>query len=139
MNSAIDKNLYQKVKEDAKKKFKRFPSAYASMWIQKEYQRRGGEYNTPKKINNNLGRWREEKWIQVLPYLNENKEVICGSSNKNTKVCRPLIRIDKDTPPTLPELIQKHGKENIRKLAIMKNNDMKGRVMWKFMKFIKSQ
>jgi hypothetical protein len=68
MNSAIDKNLYQKVKEDAKKKFKRFPSAYASMWIQKEYQRRGGEYNTPKKINNNLGRWREEKWIQVLPY-----------------------------------------------------------------------
>jgi hypothetical protein len=70
MDKAINKDLYLEVKEDAKKKFKRFPSAYASMWIQKEYQKRGGEYKDKKK-SNNLKRWREEQWIQILPLLTE--------------------------------------------------------------------
>lgn len=37
----VNKNLYNKVKEEAKLKFKRWPSAYASGWLVKEYKRRG--------------------------------------------------------------------------------------------------
>jgi hypothetical protein len=39
-----DPELYARVKAEAKKKFDRFPSAYASSWIVKEYKSRGGKY-----------------------------------------------------------------------------------------------
>jgi len=39
-----NKKLYEKVKTEAKKKYKIFPSAYASGWIVQEYKRRGGKY-----------------------------------------------------------------------------------------------
>jgi hypothetical protein len=39
-----DPALYSRVKSEAKKKFDRFPSAYASSWIVKTYKDRGGGY-----------------------------------------------------------------------------------------------
>ncbi len=36
--------LYAKVKAEAKKKYKVWPSAYASSWLVKEYKKRGGGY-----------------------------------------------------------------------------------------------
>lgn len=36
--------LYSQVKSEAKAKFDRFPSAYASAWIVKTYKSRGGGY-----------------------------------------------------------------------------------------------
>ena len=36
--------LYAKVKAEAKRKFKVWPSAYGSGWLVKEYKRRGGTY-----------------------------------------------------------------------------------------------
>ena len=39
-----NKALYARVKAEAKKKYKVWPSAYASAWLTKEYQRRGGTY-----------------------------------------------------------------------------------------------
>ena len=45
-NSPKPKNkaLYARVKAEAKRKYKVWPSAYASGWLTKEYQRRGGTY-----------------------------------------------------------------------------------------------
>lgn len=40
-----NKKLYSRVKSEAKKKFDRFPSAYASAWIVREYKKRGGGYS----------------------------------------------------------------------------------------------
>lgn len=40
----LNKQLYSRVKGEAKKKFKAFPSAYASAWIVREYKKRGGKY-----------------------------------------------------------------------------------------------
>ena len=39
-----NKALYAKVKAEAKRKFDVWPSAYASGWLTKEYQKRGGTY-----------------------------------------------------------------------------------------------
>ena len=39
-----NKALYNRVKAEAKKKYKVWPSAYASGWLTKEYKRRGGKY-----------------------------------------------------------------------------------------------
>lgn len=133
MDNATNKPLYRAVLNDARRTFKRFPSMYASMWIQKEYKKRGGEYLTPKtKAKDRTGgkRWLDEKWVQILPYL-KGQEVKCGSDNKDSKACRPLVRKSKDTPPTLPELIKEFGETKVKHLATKKNKDMEGRLNWK--------
>jgi len=43
-NIPTNKKLYARVKAEAKKKFDRWPSAYASAWLVKEYKKRGGGY-----------------------------------------------------------------------------------------------
>jgi len=43
-----DTKLYNQKKALAKKKFKVWPSAYASSWLVKEYKRRGGKYSGSK-------------------------------------------------------------------------------------------
>lgn len=128
----LDTKLYEKVKNEAKKKFKRFPSIYASSWITREYVKRGGKYNIGKSKNGNSGqqRWFKEKWVQIVPYLTERKIVECGAKNKDPKACRPLKRITKDTPPTMSEIVRKYGKDTVLKLARKKNRDMKGRLSW---------
>lgn len=43
-NKPTNPKLYAQVKAAAKKKFNRWPSAYGSAWLVKEYKRRGGGY-----------------------------------------------------------------------------------------------
>ena len=40
--------LYSRVKAEAKKKFKVWPSAYGSAWLTKTYKARGGKYSGTK-------------------------------------------------------------------------------------------
>lgn len=47
-NVPLDKKLYARVKAEAKRKFKVYPSAYANGWLVKEYKRRGGRYASAK-------------------------------------------------------------------------------------------
>mgnify|MGYP003647758013 CR=1 FL=1 len=138
MENAKNPKLYKSVLEDAKKKFDRFPSAYASMWISKEYVKKGGEYKKKTK-GGQTARWLKEEWIQVLPYLKDGSRIACGSDNKDTKVCRPFKKVDSKTPITIGEILKKNTKESVKKLALKKNKDMKGRVYWKTMKFLPSK
>ena len=43
-NVPTNPSLYSRVKSEAKRKFDRWPSAYGSAWLVKEYKRRGGKY-----------------------------------------------------------------------------------------------
>jgi len=43
-NVPTDKALYNRVKAEAKKKFKVYPSAYANGWLVRTYKKRGGKY-----------------------------------------------------------------------------------------------
>jgi len=101
--------LYNKVKAEAKRKFNVWPSAYASGWVVQEYKRRGGKYvgKKPHK-SHGLGRWFDEKWINVckLP-----KKVACGRPKtslstwkKKYPYCRPSKRVTSATPKTASEL-----------------------------------
>jgi len=97
--------LYKTVKEEAKKKFKVWPSAYASGWMVREYKKRGGGFlGGDKKKDVDLHRWFLEEWINVceLP-----KIVPCGrpkSDLANYPYCRPRKRISAETPTTASEL-----------------------------------
>jgi hypothetical protein len=136
-NNILNPKLYKKAKRKADEVYKRH-SAYKSMYIQSEYKRLGGKYKN-KKPTGGVGRWISEQWVQVLPYLKSNKKIACGSNNKKNKVCRPLKRIDKNTPITIPELLKLHSKKDLIKLAEKKNKNMDGRVFWKSLKFYPSK
>ena len=43
-NTPTNKQLYNRVKAEAKRKFDTWPSAYASAWLVREYKKRGGRY-----------------------------------------------------------------------------------------------
>jgi len=109
-NIPKNKKLYNKVKAEAKRKFKVWPSAYASGWLVKEYKRRGGTYSGKKSSSKGISRWYKEKWINVckLP-----KKVSCGRSKlsatwkKNYPYCRPSKRITSGTPKLASELSKK--------------------------------
>jgi hypothetical protein len=44
--SPSDKELYERVKAEAKRKFDVYPSAVANAWVVAEYKRRGGKYSS---------------------------------------------------------------------------------------------
>jgi hypothetical protein len=118
----INKSLYNKVKAEAKRRFKVWPSAYGSGWLVREYKRRGGKYREgsssrskskikkskrsyrQKSKGKGLTRWFDEKWINIckLP-----KKVSCGRSKslkKNYPYCRPSRRVNSQTPVLASEL-----------------------------------
>lgn len=100
------------------------PSLYRSSYAQKlalkndpEYKKKYEKYLESKKKNekesNGVNRWFREEWVNVREYLKGNK-VECGSDKpEKFPACRPLKRISKDTPITLPELLKKATNEEI--------------------------
>ena len=97
-NEPTNKTLYSRVKSEAKRKFKIFPSAYASAWIVKEYKKRGGTYKGAKSGTTGVARWMKEKWTT-------QDGSPCGSAKfKGVKKCRPTVRVSSKTPVTWKEL-----------------------------------
>ena len=43
-DNVVNKALYSRVKAEAKRKFKVYPSAYANGWLVRTYKARGGKY-----------------------------------------------------------------------------------------------
>jgi len=127
----VDKAKYEKVLSEARSKFERFPSIYASSWIVREYKKRGGRYKGEKTSKSGLNRWFTEEWVQVEAFLKTGKKIECGARNKDGKACRPLERVNERTPSTVAELLKIHSKEKLLRLAKLKEKDMKGRVNWK--------
>lgn len=129
-----NKSLYLKVKNEAKQKFKSYPSLHASSWIIRQYKKRGGKFTKPRSAKQKLqgtSRWYAEKWTDVRVYLETGKYLPCGSSLRKYKACRPLKRISHSTPLTIRELLKIHSRRKLLKLARMKERDMKGRLYWK--------
>ena len=93
-----DKVLYDKVKEEADKVYKK-PSAYKSGYIVKKYKELGGKYGNDNKPKN-LKRWFQEEWSDI--------------GRKDYPVYRPSVRISKKTPLTVKEIDPKQLKEQIK-------------------------
>ena len=128
MDRATDKELYKKAKAIADRKFKEKTSAYKSMFIVKKYEEMGGKFTG--KGTRKLARWREEKWIQVVPFLEKGLVIECGAGSEK-KSCRPTLKKYKDTPLTIGELIKLHGKPKLLEFAKKKKKEMSKRADWK--------
>ena len=130
MSQPINIKLYQQVVKDAKRKFDTWPSAYASMWVQKTYQEKGGKYAATKKQSGGTTQWHAEKWINMNDYL-KGKITPCGMPSGMDKACRPMKRINENTPITAAEVLTKHGKRKTQMLATAKQKDQSGtRINW---------
>ena len=62
-------------------------------------------------------------------YFIDGTKKECGSGS-NPKGCRPTIKIDKNTPITINELIKKHGKKKLLEFAKKKKSNMDKRANW---------
>jgi hypothetical protein len=99
----LNMELYNKVKQEASEKFKAPTGAYRSMWLSREYVKRGGAYDKPKPKHTKLTDWRKEKWVDLNQPKAGGGFEKCGHKNtQNDKypLCRPSKRVNKDTPKT---------------------------------------
>ncbi len=132
--NVINKKLYLQAIKTIYPRYKR-PSLYRSMGLQKEYLRLGGKYKGDKPSTGGDGKtWLSEKWIQVSEFLETGKKIKCGEG-KNSKSCRPTVRVNSKTPITIKELIKLHGKEKLLAFAKKKRANMDLRANWKELKF----
>ena len=116
-----DKELYSRVKSEAKDKFEVWPSAYASGWLTKEYKRRFKENSKNKgkspykgrkpkasieKESKGLKTWFDEKWVDISRENEDGSHPSCGRpggdlNEKNFKKkypkCVPESKADKMT------------------------------------------
>jgi hypothetical protein len=99
--------LYNRIKAQAKRKFKVWPSAYGSSYLVREYKKQGGKYATTRRSKKSSGllRWFAEKWIDICT----NKP--CGRPSANISnwkktypYCRASVRVNRSTPKTVSEL-----------------------------------
>jgi hypothetical protein len=138
-------NVYKKAIEMANDKYGEKSSIYRSSYIVKMYKELDGEKSLKNKSKkkskkNGLNRWFAEDWIQVSPFLEKGQKIECGGkrvSDRVGKSCRPLYRITKDTPITIPELLEIHTKKSIIKIAKEKERSPNKRVDWKKLKITK--
>ena len=88
MPKILNQKLYNQVKEEANKIYKK-SSAYKSGYIVKEYKRRGGKYEDDNKPKN-LKRWFKEDWKDI--------------GYQNYPVYRPTKKVSFKTPLTINEI-----------------------------------
>lgn len=123
-------NAYKKAKREADAKYEKH-SAYKSMFIAKLYKEYGGKYKaeTKKDKTKSTSRWLREKWVVVSSYLKDNEKIACGSEKApNIHACRPSVRVNKQTPITIEELIELHGKKKLLELVALKKKGK--RINW---------
>ena len=95
--------LYDRIKARVKTRISRWPSAYASGILVKEYKNamkgKGPAYRTGTG-GRSLHRWFKEKWVDI------KTGKTCGSVKTRGyyPVCRPSIRISSRTPKTIFEI-----------------------------------
>lgn len=124
-NKPKNKDLYNRVKSEAKSKFRGdWPSAYGSAWLVREYKKRGGTYE-----DGGLKRWFKEEWTNQ-----EGKECGSGSTSSEPK-CRPSKRISDKTPKTWGEM----SKSEKKKAVVDKNKATKSGKQFGKLRFKRSK
>jgi hypothetical protein len=125
----VNTSLYNSTKKMVKARVNRWPSAYASGQLVREYKRRGGKYRCARfgqsQTSNfgSLDRWFREKWIDVCT----GKP--CGrkkGSKRKYPYCRPSRRISGQTPRTRSELSRSEIKRRCAKKRKLKKKRMSG-------------
>ena len=129
-DNVLNPELYRQAKKEADEKYKR-SGLYKSAWLVRRYTALGGKYSGTKPKNTGINRWlKSEDWIQVIPFITKDEKIQCGSTEGKQIACRPSKRATKDTPITIQECIEKHGKKKVLQLARHKERNPDSRINW---------
>lgn len=124
-NIPTDLVLYNKLKEKVKASVKRWPSAYASGMLVKQYKEAMAKRNKPpyksEPSKDGLTRWFAEKWVDIKT----NKP--CGKVHTPSyyPTCRPSKKVSDKTPITTQELTPKKKKQMIQQKQKAKDRIIK--------------
>ena len=118
----VNTKLYNSIKKRVKKRVKRWPSAYASGQLVRTYKRRGGKYRCVSF--GSLDRWFKERWVNVCERKN-GKYKKCARGKGKYPYCRPLKRINSNTPKTAGELSRSEIKRRCSKKNIIKKKTLR--------------
>jgi hypothetical protein len=120
-----NQKIYDEVVTRVKASVNRWPSAYASGMVVREYKRlmaiRGeAPYIEENKPTTSLARWYKEKWIDIAT----GKP--CGSVRSASfyPTCRPSVRVSAQTPKLASELTAAQR----RKAILAKQSAREGRI-----------
>lgn len=95
--------LYETVKNEAKRKFDVYPSAYANAWLVREYKKRGGKYKQSSKSEETSMNKEVPQWATSgvrIPLQNEDRDEIY------------LIPEEKELAIALVKIANKYGRFN---------------------------
>jgi hypothetical protein len=130
-----DPKLYETIKTRVKTRVGRWPSAYASGQVVQQYKaafkKKYGPSKDPyiekKEKRGALARWYKEEWVDLCRPKKGGRYQPCGRAVMKGKYpfCRPLKRVDKDTPMTVGEVINKFGLSKIRERCAKKQKALK--------------
>ena len=133
MSTPKNPKIYANVVDKIKTSVKRWPSAYASGMVVKEYKRimilRGEEpYETKQNKKgeiNPLVRWFKEKWIDIgtgkpCGAIHRKKEL----ENGYYPTCRPSVRISKNTPMLASEISDNEKRKLIAEKQIARKKNI---------------
>tara|TARA_R110000787_G_scaffold269856_3_gene376748 strand:- start:2171 stop:2716 length:546 start_codon:yes stop_codon:yes gene_type:complete len=133
-DNILDPDLYREALSMGDESYKSH-SAYKSMFVVRMYKKLGGEYKKPTKKEPKTEKtnvWRDEKWIQITPYLDTGEKIPCGrTKERKPNACRPLKNIrGKPQNATMKDIVDLFGEEKVRRLTELKLDDMGGRLDW---------
>jgi hypothetical protein len=118
--------LYNRIKNDVKRKVKRWPSAYASGQLVRRYKSSGGKYRNSCSRFGNLKDWYDQEWRDVCTGLP------CGrkkGEKRKYPYCRPTRTVGK-TPRRMSQLTKAQIRERCKRKRLIKgkrlNNFGKG-------------
>ena len=110
----LDRALYDAVVREAKKRFAVWPSAYASGWVVRTYKARGGRYSGARDTATGIGKWFEEKWVDLSRPIYDGSELVgyepCGrpqSSQADYPKCRPIAEAMRMTPRQVASAVRR--------------------------------
>ena len=132
-----NKELYIKIRKEVKKEIPKH-SAYRSAYIIKRYIEEGEKQgfeesdliDKKEEKKSGLKRWFMEHWVCVAGFL-AGRIIKCGDPEcLEMSACRPLIRVNSETPVTIIELLKKYPKEKIIEAIKLKNSDPQNKIIF---------
>ena len=87
-NNPLDKELWAKAIQEAKRRFAVYPSAYANAFASKWYKARGGKWESSAS-KKDLREWFDEDWVDISKPIMEDGKIVgyqkCGRNNTDAE------------------------------------------------------
>jgi len=110
-----NEGLWDKAVAWAKRTYKKWPSAYASLGAAKKYKELGGKWKRTKTAD--LRRWLAEKWVREDGKPCGRQDADARVSKEKYPYCRPAKKVTEDTPVTWKELSESQADAKKREKA----------------------